>query len=62
MKKSFIVSCFVLLVLLLPSYAQTPEIKLPGSSSFNFIIISDHGRNGYHNQKEVADMMGEVAE
>jgi hypothetical protein len=42
--------------------AQIPEIKLPGSSSFNFIVISDHGRNGYHNQKEVADMMGEVAD
>jgi hypothetical protein len=41
--------------------AQTTEIKLPGSSSFNFIVISDHGRNGYHNQKEVAETMGEVA-
>jgi metallophosphoesterase superfamily enzyme len=41
--------------------AQTTEINLPGSSSFNFIVISDHGRNGYHNQKEVAATMGEVA-
>jgi hypothetical protein len=41
--------------------AQTQEIKLPGSSAFNFIIISDHGRNGYHNQKEVGITMGEVA-
>jgi hypothetical protein len=51
-----------LLVTYYPATAQTPEIKLPGSSSFNFIILSDHGRNGYHNQKEVADMMGEVAD
>ncbi|MCX6335114.1 MAG: metallophosphoesterase [Bacteroidia bacterium] len=41
--------------------AQTTDIKLPGSSAFNFIVISDHGRNGYDNQKEVAVTMGDVA-
>lgn len=42
--------------------AQQTEIKLPGSSSFNFIVISDHGRNGYEQQKDVAQMMGDVAD
>jgi hypothetical protein len=41
--------------------AQESGIKLPTGSSQNFIIISDHGRNGYYNQKEVADMMVRVA-
>jgi metallophosphoesterase superfamily enzyme len=55
----------LIISLLISGYAasaQTPEIKLPDSSSFNFIIISDYGRNGYHNQREVANMMGEVAD
>ena len=51
----------LLLLISLSTAAQTPDIKLPGSSSFNFIVISDHGRNGYHNQKEVGTIMGEVA-
>lgn len=37
------------------------NISLPPSSSHNFIVISDHGRNGYYNQQEVADMMVDVA-
>lgn len=37
------------------------EIPLPASRAFNFIVISDHGRNGYYHQQEVADMMAEVA-
>jgi metallophosphoesterase superfamily enzyme len=41
---------------------QKPEIELPEDSGFNFIVISDHGRNGYENQQEVADMMGKVAD
>ncbi len=61
MKRTFKIF-FIFLIQVYPAKAQTTEIKLPGSSSFNFIILSDHGRNGYHNQKEVADMMGEVAE
>ncbi|HNY14555.1 MAG TPA: metallophosphoesterase [Bacteroidales bacterium] len=37
------------------------ELKLPSGSDFNFIIISDHGRNGYSNQKEVGETLGKVA-
>ena len=35
--------------------------QLPSRSALNFIVISDFGRNGYYNQKEVADMMAVVA-
>ncbi len=60
---------FVYLFLILLSYdcttswtRQLENNNLPGSSSFNFIIISDFGRNGYSHQKEVAEVMGEIAE
>lgn len=42
--------------------AQQTEIKLPSGSSFNFILISDYGRNGYEQQKDVAAMMADVAD
>jgi 3',5'-cyclic AMP phosphodiesterase CpdA len=38
------------------------SIELSGlSGKFSFIIASDLGRNGYYDQKPVAEMMGEVA-
>jgi len=41
-----------------PKHAQVmAEIK----DHFNFMIASDLGRNGYYDQKPVAEMMGEVA-
>jgi hypothetical protein len=52
---------FILIALLFPVSCQDPSIKLPSDSSFNFIVISDQGRNGYYHQKEVADMMATVA-
>lgn len=39
-----------------------PGVELPSGSSFNFIVISDYGRNGFSNQREVADVMGNIAE
>jgi hypothetical protein len=60
MKRIIPFIAIVLCVLQGIAFAQEP-IKLPTGSSHNFIIISDHGRNGYYNQKEVADMMARVA-
>lgn len=60
MRKSIIMTALLLAGMFLN--AQTVTTELPGSSSLNFIVISDHGRNGYYNQKEVAEMMGKVAE
>lgn len=36
-------------------------ILLPSDSAYNFIVLSDYGRNGFYNQKEVADMMARIA-
>lgn len=41
---------------------QHLNTSLPDDSAFNFVIISDFGRNGYHNQKDVAEIMGDIAE
>ncbi len=55
----------VLSVLLFVFFAQitvwAQDIQLPANSNLNFAIISDFGRNGYYNQKEVADMMTDVS-
>lgn len=62
MKKTLILISAILILSFSISTGQQPEIKLPSGSSFNFIVISDHGRNGYENQKEVAQMMADVAD
>lgn len=61
MKKLFVVFAMILFVFAtrMPVIGQT--IPLPSGSAYNFIVISDQGRNGYYNQKEVADMMARVA-
>ncbi len=52
----------ILLFLFLTQFAVfAQDIPLPTSSNFNFIIISDFGRNGYYNQKEVAEKLTEVS-
>jgi metallophosphoesterase superfamily enzyme len=62
MKKLFIQLFFVLILFSCTTSVKEPEIKAPEGSSYNFIIISDFGRNGYENQKVVADMMDGVAD
>lgn len=61
---------FIFLALFIPSVkAQTVSIKPADSialstlnGKFNFLIANDLGRNGYYDQKPVAEMMGEVVE
>jgi metallophosphoesterase superfamily enzyme len=62
MKKLSIQFFFILILFSCATSVKVPENNLPDGSSYNFIIISDFGRNGYENQLEVADMMGEVAD
>ncbi len=48
-----------------PASAQSPRdsaVLAPLADGFNFIIASDLGRNGYKDQKPVAEMMGAVAD
>jgi len=61
---------FIFLVLSIPSLkAQLIPLKPADSialstldGKFNFLIANDLGRNGYYDQKPVAEMMGEVVE
>jgi metallophosphoesterase superfamily enzyme len=62
MKRVFILLSIALILSASMISAQQTEIKLPSGSSFNFIVISDHGRNGYEQQKDVANMMADVAD
>lgn len=41
--------------------AQTPAISIP-KGAIPFLIVGDWGRQGEHGQREVADVMGRVAE
>ncbi len=42
--------------------AQISRLKDETEDRFNFYIINDSGRNGYYEQKSIAEKMGEVAE
>lgn len=68
----FSTASFVVLILFLLTTSQTfgqPRIVAPADSvrlsqldgKFNFIIANDLGKNGYYDQKPIAEMMGEVA-
>ncbi len=61
MKK--ISSVIILLALLLQTVvAQTPADWAPLEKEVNFIVGNDLGRNGYYDQKQIAETMGAVAE
>jgi hypothetical protein len=62
MKRAFIIFIVFLIFSGCKTSVDQSELKLPPDSLFNFIIISDHGRNGYFNQKIIADMMADVAD
>jgi len=62
MKRAFIFFIVVLIFSGCRTSVDQSELKLPPDSLFNFLIISDHGRNGYFNQKVIADMMTDVAD
>lgn len=57
-------SCLIILLIAAgcSSQLKTTGIDLPEKTSLNFIVISDYGRKGFHNQKKVAVSMGKVAE
>ena len=61
MKKIFVVFVMILLVSSTRMKVLGQTILLPSDSAYNFLVIGDHGRNGYYNQKEVADMMARIA-
>lgn len=43
-------------------FAQTPEVWKGLEKSLNFYLANDLGRNGYYDQKPIAELMGNMAE
>lgn len=63
MKK--VISLFILSLLVSSSlFAQktVDDLATATDDKFNFIIATDLGRNGYYDQKPIADLMGKTAE
>ena len=46
----------------MPAFAQTPEEWEALESDVNFYLANDLGRNGYYDQKTIAETMGVMAE
>lgn len=44
------------------SFAQTPEVWKTLEKPLNFYLANDLGRNGYYDQKPIAELMGNMAE
>ncbi len=52
----------LLLVTVWSVSAQGQDLKKEFDDRFNFYVSNDQGRNGYYDQKPIADKMGELAE
>ena len=61
LKKS-VVSLFIALFVVAFSFAQTPESWKALEKPLNFYLANDLGRNGYYDQKPIAELMGNMAE
>ena len=52
----------IALILSLGAFAQTPEVWSTMKKDANFFLANDLGRNGYYDQKPIAELMGVMAE
>ena len=52
----------ILLIATITSFAQTPEQWATLKKEVNFFLANDLGRNGYYDQKPIAELMGLMAE
>ena len=57
-----IIALFVALFVVAASFAQTPESWKTLEKPLNFYLANDLGRNGYYDQKPIAELMGTMAE
>lgn len=57
-----ILSAFALALISVCSLAQTPETWKSLEKPLNFYLANDLGRNGYYDQKPIAELMGRMAE
>lgn len=60
--KKNIITLFMALFVVVTSYAQTPENWKTLEKPLNFYLVNDLGRNGYYDQKPIAELMGNMAE
>jgi hypothetical protein len=57
-----IITLFMALAVVAVSFAQTPESWKTLEKPLNFYLANDLGRNGYYDQKPIAELMGNMAE
>lgn len=57
-----IITLFMALFVVTFSFAQTPENWKTLEKPLNFYLANDLGRNGYYDQKPIAELMGNMAE
>lgn len=57
-----IFTLFMALFVVTVSFAQTPESWKTLEKPLNFYLANDLGRNGYYDQKPIAELMGNMAE
>lgn len=64
MKKNIfkITSLFLLIVSLSACNESKTTMSDPAFEGYNFIVANDLGRNGYYDQKTIAENMGALAE
>ena len=60
--KKNVVSLFIAFFVVAFSFAQTPESWKALEKPLNFYLANDLGRNGYYDQKPIAELMGNMAE
>lgn len=60
--KKLILSAIAVFSFALGSIAQTPEVWSTLKKDANFFMANDLGRNGYYDQKQIAELMGVMAE
>lgn len=60
--KKLILSAIAVLFVSFGTFAQTPEVWSSLKKDANFFIANDLGRNGYYDQKKIAELMGIMAE
>ena len=53
---------WILLITTMTLLAQTPEVWATLKKDANFFLANDLGRNGYYEQKNIAELMGTMAE
>ena len=60
--KKLILSAIAVLFVSFATFAQTPEVWSSLKKDANFFMANDLGKNGYYDQKKIAELMGVMAE